>query len=400
VNIYSPKPFSSEKTQKKRELALPFLTSAFIHGGIILLIGGAVLVPGIIPKAPFVGEMVTPSALTDDNLDPIDDFLNEDPVTDLPAQDMPDVAMPPAGAMEQTYDIIATTSTTPSFSLPVGSGVLSNVNASAFGTGRGGSTGTNVSPNARATSHSFFGRKDVKNGLVGQLFDLKQTADGKPTPMALAADEKTGAGVSNSPEARAANQAFRGELSTLIDRKFNESVLRRYFKAPVELSIVQFFVPTISAGEAPKAFEVADQVQPRRWAVIYTGSIRPPATGRFRFVGRGDDVLVVRVGNQVVLDGSLSPFERDANSESGVRTPDGTSDNVAGKWISLNANQTYPITVLVAETPGGVFYMRLFVQQEGREFPGGAALFQASAADLPKQLEGKAEALVFDATVQ
>lgn len=69
---------------------------------------------------------------------------------------------------------------------------------------------------------------------------------------------------------------------------------RGFFQGPVPLYATQIFIPRIDANDGPRAFNLAGRVPPRRWAVVYRGKVSPPETGRFHFVGVGDDFIVVR----------------------------------------------------------------------------------------------------------
>lgn len=146
---------------EKKKITIPFLTSVFLHGGLLMLLGGAVLVPGIIPKAPFVGEMVVPSAFDAPTDEPIDDFLVESPVeTEMPSLEVPDLPMAGMASAEQTFDVIASTTPPPSstFSLPVGTGVM-GLAAPSMDLGRGTSTASAAfsAPTGKRSSVQFFG---------------------------------------------------------------------------------------------------------------------------------------------------------------------------------------------------------------------------------------------------
>jgi hypothetical protein len=160
---------SNENKKKKATLALPFAVSACIHGGIMLLLGGAILVPGFIPKAPFAGELVTPSALVD-TVDEPTEFLMEDPGgSDMPTVDLPEIPMP-ATSMDQTFDVISTAVGPSTFSLPTGPSVISTINTPAVGAGgglggSGGGTGQGIGL-GRASRTQFFGTAVETSRLI------------------------------------------------------------------------------------------------------------------------------------------------------------------------------------------------------------------------------------------
>ncbi|MFQ3671900.1 MAG: hypothetical protein SNJ84_10640, partial [Verrucomicrobiia bacterium] len=335
---------------------VPLLTSVFIHGGILVLLGGAVLVPGIIPKAPFVGEMVVPSALEPTDDVPVDDFLMEDaPVVDMPAIDLPEIA-PAAVSAEQTFDVIATATSLPTttFSLPVGSGVVGTGTASfgvATGTGQGSAT-----PSAARGMRSFFGSSEViEGGLRGVFYDLKRQRNGSPAP-----------------------GTFVEKVRAFTRANWQRSVLDRHFRVSREMFATQFYIPRMPAEEAPKAFEVQNEVEPRGWVILYSGLFSPPSSGRYRLVGYADDLLLVRVDGQLVLNGSrrssrdAAPWTPDPDGGFKFRIsssePPPNGGLAFGNWMNLEREKNYTIEILLGENPGGSFEAFLFVEQEGRNY--------------------------------
>ena len=57
----------------------------------------------------------------------------------------------------------------------------------------------------------------------------------------------------------------------------------------------------MSSANVPQALGCND-VRPSTWCCVYSGYVKAPFTGKFRFLGFGDDFLVIRFGQQVVLD--------------------------------------------------------------------------------------------------
>jgi hypothetical protein len=252
-----------------------------------------------------------------------------------------------------------------------------------FGQGMGGGgIGGGTGKGAGGGTIPFFGfRGKQEGGLVGTFYDLKQTPDRKPTDMASPPGEQM------DPD---------GPLSQLymeVVRKFSKtwhsSVLRKYFQAPTKLVASQVFIPYLSAEEAPKAFDVEKECQPRRWLVHYQGTILPPRDGRFRFVGRADDILLVRCKGRNVLDASLPGrvVDPDANeTEEAARS--GTDPDLplaAGRWIEMRKGEPTSIEVLVGENPGGLFGAWLMIEEKGAEKGGGGfSVFQLKEGKIPE----------------
>jgi hypothetical protein len=176
------------------------------------------------------------------------------------------------------------------------------------------------------------------------------------------------------------------------------------------------FLPKSGGGGAP-ASEVKTQkqrsqiVQPKQWFVVYRGTVQAPKSGRYRFVGAGDDVLTVRFNNRLVFDYgytmaatggrpwviSEESYNRDRKSDairdfkrlSPMPVPSKTYQYEANRKINhdigglavgpefeVKEGVSYPIEILISEIPGGVFSTALLIQEEG-------VTYQKDAAGLP-----------------
>ncbi|MGL4399960.1 MAG: PA14 domain-containing protein [Luteolibacter sp.] len=243
----------------------------------------------------------------------------------------------------------------------------------------------------RGTGNLFGLQEANSNGLAGTLYDLKQTDDLKPTGMTV--DE------------------MRETLKDIAKRGFKPRDFAKFYKAPTTLYQTKFLIPSMPADEAPAAFSVEQYVQPKQWFVVYRGTVQAPKSGRYRFVGAGDDVLTVRLNNRLVFDygytmaatgsgvNAISPesYEKDKNSDAirnfkrlspmpvpSVTYPYASTGKVnqalgglaVGPEFEVKAGVNYPIEILISEIPGGVFSTALLIQEEG-------VAYQKDAAGLP-----------------
>jgi len=342
---------SAENSKNQRTVNVPLLSSfgiaLFIHLIIILAVGSYVVYEGIVPVTFFESDYVegTQDALIED----MPDLLDEEPLPQMQATET-QVIQEEGGADAPDFSDVITVpapTLTPSFSMPTATGNPGLIQGSLLG-GSGGGTGTGIGQ-GRVKLGSLFGSRGLGgSALNGQLYDLKQNQDGEST---------------GNPNVGAITKAFTQEWDT--------DVLDPYFKAPVELSTTQIFIPTIDATTAPSAFDVADKVQPQRWIVHYQGEMSPPYSGTFRFGGLGDDLVIVRVANNVVFDGSWGAGYTGQLPE--IRQPIGKSfghghSMHGGKWMKLRAGTTYPIEILIGEVPGGHFCSFLLVQEKDVEY--------------------------------
>jgi hypothetical protein len=282
-----------------------------------------------------------------------------------------------------------------------------------FGGGSGGGIGSGKGVgvgNAR-NFVGLFGAKFGSPGLTGTFYDLKQDDDRKPTEMMGSAPERFG-----DPGNAGAVRLFVKQAHDFVDARWSEQKLRGFYQAPEKLVASQFFIPRRSANAAPEAYGVGSQVRPSRWLAHYEGRIKAPVTGKFRFVGFGDDILVVRWDNKVALDAGYDAPSVDAATVVHGNTPVRVYDDFSGKpkipfidyhgappgggppfragpWIDVVAGSTYAMEVLVGETPGGIFYCYLGIevatgQKKNNEHQGDRAvrLFKIGDGELPPEI--------------
>jgi len=255
------------------------------------------------------------------------------------------------------------------------------------GTGSGFGAGSGMGMNAGGTGLvNPFGMLDPNaNALEGTFYDLKQTNKGKPSDVT--------------------NESIRDILREFTNRGWKESVLNDYYKASQKLYQTKIYIPVMSADGAPAAFNCEKEVQPSRWIVVYRGMVTPPRGGKFRFVGAGDDVLVVRFNGKHVFDHgftsgttgvylagkgieAIKEETKDDNMvdklEDGgypmklpvqfhqydtTRNWNGAIGGLAvGKEFDVEAGKKYPIEILISEIPGGLFCASLLIEEIGEKY--------------------------------
>jgi hypothetical protein len=194
----------------------------------------------------------------------------------------------------------------------------------------------------------FGGNKYMGNELVGTFYDLKQTRNGKPTGMD---DSKYFKAVRN------------------FSRSFSESKLKKYYKAPKKKYSISFILPDMPATEAPKVYE-AENVQPIHWLCHYKRNIAAPETGRYRFWGIADNIMIVRVKNRLVLDASDHSGRHSdwkSSDERSGKFPMDRQPLIIGDWMRLRKDESVEMEVVIGEF-GGLFHAYLLVEQEGKEY--------------------------------
>ena len=300
------------------------------------------------------------------------------------------------------------TTATPSLT----AGLTGGGSSKGFGGGSGGGIGAGKGIGV-GNSRNFvglFGAKFGANGLVGTFYDLKQTKQGKATD---AAPYPGGM------------DPYYDAVRDFLSANWNPGKFDRYYRAPEPLMMSQLFIPGRSADAAPRAFAVEKEVQPSRWAIHYKGTVKAPQTGTFRFVGSGDDWLVVRWNRKVAFDegyinlevkgGRYIDFDQVVDVQVPIdRAPGGRGYLKAGPWINVRKGDAIPVEILMGEGPGGVFdvYLAIEVAKPKREGgkivgEGSLKLFRTTNDPVPEEIQNpgrglnidmQAEGWVFEAT--
>jgi hypothetical protein len=233
----------------------------------------------------------------------------------------------------------------------------------------------------------FFGLRTASGGaLMGTFYDLKQNRSRQPTKM--------------TPK------EYAKVLTAFIKSGWNSSHFALFFKGPNPLYSTQIFIPDIDANKGPSAFGLQNEVQPSMWIVLYKGTVSPPESGIFHFVGHGDDILMVKFNNRFVLAANW-----DNPAFGTVDTswkPQGTYDYGwpppnrfmnfpfrRGNAMDIKAGSSYPIEILIGEQPGGRAHAVLLMEKEGVEYKKDAKgnpilpIFRLAETKMPKLERGE-----------
>ncbi len=235
------------------------------------------------------------------------------------------------------------------------------------GPGGGGGGGGDV---------TLFGSSDGV-GLAGHFYDLKQTLDKKPAPMDL--------------------PNYYQVLRKYLASGWDESVLEQYYRGKKALIADRIAISTRPSGEAPKAFQLQNEVQPGLWVIHYHGKVSVPRGGDFRFIGFADNVLVVRIGGQIVLDAGWDHLTNDTKlyrplefafpSYIKPAQEQEAKDPHLRQGVSFHLDVMAPtdMDILIGDD-GGKCSFFLLVQRGGQTYQGTPAeypFFQFSNADAP-----------------
>ena len=284
-------------------------------------------------------------------------------------------------AMAKNAARITSKSSTATISLPdlptssvasLNTGMMGGGSSKGFGGGSGGGIGSGLGV-GRGNGKNFVGAFGASfkrpNALEGTLYDLKFS----PTGKALGGDAP--ARIAQIQKAfETMDRGWTG-AKAMLDARYRQAELKLYAS--------NIFIPPRNAAEATKAFECEKEIQAPGWLAYYEGNFSPPVTGKYRFVGLGDDIMVVAVGGQTVLstfwpnsklnvtrfDPDWLPKDAKKTDGAGLRFPPHGGGRYAGEWLELRKGQAYRIQITFGESYGGLFSAALLIEQQGVTYP-------------------------------
>ena len=192
------------------------------------------------------------------------------------------------------------------------------------------------------------------NGLVGVLYDLKQTPDRKPTRMDKFKYTTT-----------VLNYARGGWI---------ESTFQHFYRATTTLYSAQIITPQGFVERRFNAAGMEKEIKPNYWVIHYQGRVSPQESGKYYFVGAGDDIMIVRFNGKIVLDRCWEPqiqgekaiCNNTANYDYGwIKIPNGFA---RGELFDAIAGQSYALDILIGEQPGGLMSAALLIEKEGATY--------------------------------
>lgn len=223
-------------------------------------------------------------------------------------------------------------------------------------------------------------------GLKGYFYDLKQTKDRQPTGL-------RGSLTNEQEVVKALRDYFKSDWS--------KKKLSKYYRSADAFYVPFIYMPPVSARYAPLAFGLGDALKPESqweckpsaWLIVYRGRVIAPRTGKFRFIGTGDDYLGVRFNGKNVLEAgyriplmydeknpraywisgrdkkSREQFLKSRKDYELVRGIPGClvwdselGGLVAGTPFSVKAGAVYTIEIALSEIPGGKCGFVLFIE--------------------------------------
>jgi hypothetical protein len=197
-------------------------------------------------------------------------------------------------------------------------------------------------------------------GLRGVLYYMRRKPDGTPYP--------------ENPDR--ADYLSRVEKLFGNNGKLNEREAQNYLRFGQQLVTQTILFSSMPGETAPKAFGV-DQVPgtQQSWVAVYRARIFAESPKRYRFVGGGNEVLIVRVNDKVVLDGCY----QGVSWSNGKKNPTGhrSAGDLSALWSDVRVKGdpfVVPATgvdleVIIGEGWGGAFGADLCIEEDGKTYP-------------------------------
>lgn len=229
------------------------------------------------------------------------------------------------------------------------------------------------------------------SALEGTFYDLKLTKSGAST------------GITWNDQNKQASPSDKTlEIIANFVKNWSPAALEKYYKSKTKLYASNFLLPSCDARYAPIAYQCdLKKVKPGAWVAVYRGKVRAPKSGKFRFVGTGDDLLCVRFNRKMVLEAgwaipsafkelgsaanTLGSTQGEKGKEYHKKIKEGKDrdhkgyefikglgtgkwDNelgglTAGEVFEVKEGQAYPIEILISEIPGGAFGFALLIEE-------------------------------------
>lgn len=262
---------------------------------------------------------------------------------------LPEVALPPPASLAIPGRMSALAGSPAAFK-PVGqtaASVMPAATISALPAGVG-AFGFKLPPNAPVT------------GLRGFLLYMRRKPDKTPYP--------------ENPDR--SDYLLRVERLFGDKGKLSEREAENYqrFSQPLITNVILF--PSIPGETGPKAFGVNQEPGTQQsWCAVYKAHIYPEAPKRYRFVGGGNEVMIVRVDGKLVLDGSYAELPWSKGKNPTGFQPKGSLQALwsdgrrIGDWFQIGAGGA-DIEIVLGEGWGGAFGADLCVEEEGKTYSG------------------------------
>ncbi|MGE4488579.1 MAG: hypothetical protein AB7E95_03425 [Kiritimatiellales bacterium] len=184
-------------------------------------------------------------------------------------------------------------------------------------------------------------------------------------------------------------------LRRFFDSGWNPRSVAMYYRSPQKLYTTFFYIPMTASEFVPRSFGIPDDVWTMNWFAHYKGKFMSKEGGRFRFWGRGENILAVRVnGKEVLQAGHILAAEIMSDWRSSApehrKYYRGHGPMGVGDWFDLEPGVPAEMEVVFGDTGGAWTQATLTIEKFGEEYPineeGAPILPVFKTSEIPRHL--------------
>lgn len=167
--------------------------------------------------------------------------------------------------------------------------------------------------------------------------------------------------------------AQQDKVNQFIASGWSPYVFAPYYRSPKKLYATQFIVPLTPSAYGPQAFGINFDSKDNfpEWVAHYKGKIRSKKGGKYRFWGAADEVLLVRVNEELVLNGSWWNRQKDIydwgpTAEEHLQYVLMANKGYVsvGHWFTLEPGEVVEMEVLIGDFSNPHFGVYLMIEDE------------------------------------
>jgi len=273
--------------------------------------------------------------------------------------------------------------------------VMSGLGGAGLGAGAAGG-GIASMPMEGLTAFGFKGNVGG-GGLVGCIYDFKQTKDRQPTnikndgqwknphifdgmkPWEAMGEQSRILGDRSKLGRRAdlmtesvLNQA--AVVNEFLDKGWDQTVFDRYYRSKDSLTAYQIFIPAADSIVALKAFGVEKEIKPTHFVILYKGTVVAPRDMTFRFRVQGRGVFLMRFDNQDVMfpgrqgGADLYHIPKFVSNDPETKVTMPHSYPWMSQWFTVEAGKKCVMQILL-ENSAEFFKACLYIEEKHPEKP-------------------------------
>lgn len=190
-------------------------------------------------------------------------------------------------------------------------------------------------------------------------------------------------------------EAYDAARRRFYESGWNPNALAMFYRSPQKLYTTFFYIPMTASEFVPRSFGIPDEIYTQTWMAHYKGKFAAKTTGMYRFWGRGENVLAVRVNGKIVLvGGHMRAADRTSDwrstAEEHRKYWRGHGPMGVGDWFELEAGVPADFEIVFGDTDGWWTQCTLTIQKQGEFYPknpDGAPILPAfKTAEIPQHL--------------